>query len=151
MIALSVDSAKNIAIGAAGVFVVFSLLSAWVIKNVVTKIIMIVLMVGLALGVWTQRTSLQDCADKAQAAVKTGNTDAVGGDLQVLRHRSPEVGRSSRTTSRYTQGAPNRASSGSTSPWQKSAGWLVGASWRQPGSTTSSALAMRSAMRVMPS
>jgi hypothetical protein len=77
MIALSVDSAKNIAIGAAGVFVVLSLLSAWVIKNVVGKIIMIVLMVGLALGAWTQRASLQDCANKAQAAAQTGSTDAL--------------------------------------------------------------------------
>jgi hypothetical protein len=77
MIALSVDSAKNIAIGAAGVFVVLSLLSAWVIKNIVGKIIMIVLMVGLALGAWTQRSSLQDCADKAKAAAQTGSTDAL--------------------------------------------------------------------------
>jgi hypothetical protein len=79
MIALSVDSAKNIAIGAAGVFVVFSLLSAWVIKNIVGKIIMIVLMVGLALGAWTQRNSLQDCATKAKAAAQTGNTAALDG------------------------------------------------------------------------
>jgi hypothetical protein len=79
MIALSVDSAKNLAIGAAGVFVVLSLLSAWIIKNVVGKIIMIVLMVGLALGAWTQRTSLQDCADKAKAAAQTGSTTALDG------------------------------------------------------------------------
>jgi protein-S-isoprenylcysteine O-methyltransferase Ste14 len=78
MIALSVDSAKNIAIGAAGVFVVFSLLSAWIIKNIVGKIIMIVLMVGLALGAWTQRTSLQECADKAKAAAQAGNTSLDG-------------------------------------------------------------------------
>lgn len=72
MSALSVDSAKNIAIVLAVVFVVFSFLSAWLIKNVVTKIIMIVLMVGLAFGAWTQRTSLQDCAAKAKTAVAKG-------------------------------------------------------------------------------
>jgi hypothetical protein len=77
MFALSVDSAKNIAIGAAGVFVVFSLLSAWVIKNVVAKVITTVLMIGLAFGAWTQRTSLQECATKAQAAVQTGGAAAV--------------------------------------------------------------------------
>jgi hypothetical protein len=77
MIAISVDSAKNIAIGAAGVFVVFSLLSAWIIKNIVGKIVMIVLMVGLALGAWTQRTSLQDCADKAKVAAQSGDPNAL--------------------------------------------------------------------------
>jgi hypothetical protein len=70
MIALSVASAKNIAIGAAGVFVVFSLLSAWIIKNIVGKVIMIVLTVGLALGAWTQRGNLQDCANNAEVAAQ---------------------------------------------------------------------------------
>ncbi len=77
MTALTVDTAKNIAIGAAGVFVVLSLLSAWVIKNVVMKIISIALMVGLAAGAYTQRSNLQSCAAKAQSAVQSTNPGSV--------------------------------------------------------------------------
>ncbi len=66
MLALSLESAKTLAIVVAAVFVVFAVASAWMIKNITTKIIAVVLLAGLALGVWTQRTSLQDCADKAK-------------------------------------------------------------------------------------
>ena len=73
MIALSLESAKTIAIVVAVVFVVLSVISALVIKSIVTKLIMVVLMACLALGVWTQRTSLQDCADRAQAKAEAGD------------------------------------------------------------------------------
>jgi hypothetical protein len=76
MSALSVDSAKNIAIVVVVVFVVLSILSAVVIKSIVTKVIMILLLGGLALGVWTQRSSLSDCVDKAQAEITTGSAGA---------------------------------------------------------------------------
>ena len=74
MVALSLDSAKTIAIVVVLVFVALSVISALVIKSIVTKLIMVVLMACLALGVWTQRTSLQDCADKAKA----GSLDVSG-------------------------------------------------------------------------
>ena len=67
MIAMTLESAKTIAIVVIVVFVVLSVISALVIKSIVTKLIMVVLMACVALGVWTQRTSLQDCADRAQA------------------------------------------------------------------------------------
>lgn len=67
MIALTLESAKTIAIVVVIVFVVLSVISALVIKSIVTKLIMVVLMACLALGVWTQRSSLQDCADRAKA------------------------------------------------------------------------------------
>lgn len=66
MLALSLESAKTLAIVVAAAFVVFAVVSAWMIKNITTKIIAVVVLAGLALGVWTQRTSLQDCADKAK-------------------------------------------------------------------------------------
>ncbi len=77
MTALSLDSAKNIAIVVALVFLVLTVASAWLIKNIVTKLIMIVLMGGLALGAWTQRTSLQDCASKARDGFDSGSTTPV--------------------------------------------------------------------------
>lgn len=76
MSALSVDSAKNIAIVVAVVFVVLSVVSAIIIKNVVTKLILVVLLGGLALGAWSQRSSLSDCADQAQAEIANGTVGA---------------------------------------------------------------------------
>jgi len=72
VVALSVESAKSIAIVAAIALLAFAVISAWVIKNVTMKIISIVLLLGLGLGVWTQRTNLQDCADRAKAKVDAG-------------------------------------------------------------------------------
>ena len=70
--ALSLESAKTSAIFIVIAFVAFAVISAWLIKNITMKIISIVLMVGLGLGVWTQRSNLQDCADNAEAKVGAG-------------------------------------------------------------------------------
>ncbi|MBI4884085.1 MAG: hypothetical protein HY826_08530 [Actinobacteria bacterium] len=72
MTALSLESAKTIGIVVVLAFVAFAVISAWVIKNITMKIISVLLMVGLGLGAWTQRGSLQDCADKAKAKVEAG-------------------------------------------------------------------------------
>ncbi len=88
MIALSLDSAKTIAIVVVLFFVALSVISALVIKSIVTKLIMVVLMACLALGVWTQRTSLQDCADKAKAKAEALDVSGLtctffGTDIEV--------------------------------------------------------------------
>ncbi len=72
MTALSLQSAKTLAIVIAIAFIAFAVISAWVIKNLTMKIISIALLLGLGLGVWTQRTNLQDCADRAKAKVEAG-------------------------------------------------------------------------------
>jgi hypothetical protein len=77
MSSLSVDSAKNLAIGAVVVFLVMALASAWVVKHAVTKMITMALMAGLALGAWTQRSNLEQCLDRATLAVDVGAADSV--------------------------------------------------------------------------
>jgi high-affinity Fe2+/Pb2+ permease len=77
MIALSVDSAKNLAIGLAILFLVLSIVSALIVKKIVTKIILVVLLAGLALGAYTQRASLKDCVEKGQQEIESG-TAGVG-------------------------------------------------------------------------
>ena len=72
MTALSLESAKTVAIVIAIAFVAFAVISAWLIKNVTMKIVSILVLVGLGLGVWTQRSNLQDCADRAKAKVEAG-------------------------------------------------------------------------------
>jgi len=65
MTAVSLDTAKNIAVIVIVAFVLVGIVSAWMIKTVMTKIIVAVVMAGLAIAVYSQRASLQDCADKA--------------------------------------------------------------------------------------
>lgn len=67
MTALTVETAKNIGIAIAVGLVALMLVMAFVIKNVTTKLITVFIIGGLAFGVWTQRSSLQECADKVRA------------------------------------------------------------------------------------
>ncbi len=78
MTALSLDDAKNIAIALATVLVVGAGVSFWIMKTIVQKIAVALLLGLLAFAVWTQRVSLQDCADKVQ-----GNFERVGTDVTV--------------------------------------------------------------------
>jgi hypothetical protein len=73
MLALGLDAAKNIAIAVVIGFVALSLLAASAIKNVTGKIITSLLMIGFALGVWTQRSSLQECADRVKDKAEVGD------------------------------------------------------------------------------
>lgn len=78
MIALSLDEAKNIALALATVLVVGAAVSFWVMKTIVQKVAVAALLGLLAFAVWTQRVSLQDCADKVQA-----NYERIGTDVTV--------------------------------------------------------------------
>ncbi|HSB87708.1 MAG TPA: hypothetical protein VLD86_15460 [Ilumatobacteraceae bacterium] len=88
MTALTVESAKNLGIVVAAVLIALMLAMAWLVKNVTAKIISVVLIGGLAFGVWTQRTSLQDCANRVRERVAVGDTTDVtctflGTDIKV--------------------------------------------------------------------
>lgn len=74
MPALSLESAKDLAIGAVVVFLVLAAMSAWVIKHTITKLLAVVLTAGLALGAWTQRTNLETCAQRAVVAATNSVT-----------------------------------------------------------------------------
>jgi hypothetical protein len=88
MTAMTVESAKNIGIAVAVALVMLMLLSAFVIKKVTMKLLTVVILGGLAFGMWTQRSSLQDCADKVKARGVLGDTTDVtctflGSDIKV--------------------------------------------------------------------
>jgi hypothetical protein len=70
--------------------VALMLVMAFVIKNVTTKLLSVVIIGGLAFGVWTQRSSLQNCADKLRARVAAGDASDVtcsfiGSDINITR------------------------------------------------------------------
>jgi uncharacterized membrane protein YqjE len=83
MTALTVDTAKNIGIAIAVGLVALMLVMAIVIKNVTAKLITVVLIGGLAFLVWTQRSSLQDCADKVRADASDEECKFLGSHVKV--------------------------------------------------------------------
>ena len=74
MLALTLDTAKNIAIALAVVFAIGSVAAAWIMKTIVQKVATALVLAVLAFAVWTQRTSLQDCADKVKDAYEREGT-----------------------------------------------------------------------------
>ena len=67
MLALSLGQAKTIAVVVMIAFVVLGLVSAWLLKTIIQKVVVLVILLGLAGLTWYQRDSLQDCADQARA------------------------------------------------------------------------------------
>jgi uncharacterized membrane protein YfcA len=68
VLAITLSEAKNIAIGLVVVFVLGAIASAWIMKTIMQKVAVALVLAVLAFAVWTQRTSLQDCADKVKDA-----------------------------------------------------------------------------------
>lgn len=66
MLALSLDTAKNAAIVVVIVFIVGSFAAVWIMKTIIQKFATAFVLLLLAFAVYTQRTSLQDCADKVK-------------------------------------------------------------------------------------
>lgn len=74
MLALTVEAARNLAIVIVALVVALAVLAARLITNVTAKVVTVLILGGLALGVWAQRSSLQDCADRARADPSAGET-----------------------------------------------------------------------------
>jgi len=94
MTALTLDTAKNVGIAAAVGLIALMLVMAFVVKNVTAKLISILIIGGLAFGIWTQRSSLQDCADKVRARGVLGDTSDVtcsflGSDVDISTPSAP--------------------------------------------------------------
>lgn len=86
MLALDLEAAKKLAIVLVIGFALLSLAAGIIIKNVVMKLIMCLLLAGLALGAWSQRSTLQSCADDVRARAGDGTTITCtffGSDIDV--------------------------------------------------------------------
>jgi hypothetical protein len=75
VLALSLDQATNLALIVATVLVVGAVAVFWVMKTVVQKLVVAVLLALLAFATWSQRASLQECADKVRANLGDGALD----------------------------------------------------------------------------
>lgn len=94
MLALTLGQAKTIAVLVVLALVGLAVFSAWVMKEVVQKVTLVVILGLLALLVWTQRSSLQECADKVKAAgTEINNPDVdttcsfLGRDIEIKRNQ----------------------------------------------------------------
>jgi membrane protein implicated in regulation of membrane protease activity len=67
MLALTLEAAKNGAIVAVVVFAALAIASAWLMKTIAQKVALAVVLGLLAILVWTQRASLDDCAKRVRA------------------------------------------------------------------------------------
>ncbi len=75
MFGITLETARNIAIAVVVLFVVGAIAAAWLMKTIVQKVAVIVILLALAFAVWSQRTSLEDCADKVQENFELAGTD----------------------------------------------------------------------------
>jgi hypothetical protein len=82
MFALTLDDAKTIAVVVATALAVGAVVSFWVVKSVVQKLAVAALLALLAFAVWSQRVSLQDCADKVQDNFELAGTDVTVTDTE---------------------------------------------------------------------
>ncbi len=67
--AMTLGTAKAIAVAAVVLFALGTIVSAWLFKNVALKAGMAAVFALLTLLIWTQRQSLVDCQDQVRASV----------------------------------------------------------------------------------
>jgi hypothetical protein len=69
--ALTTDSAKSSALIGLAVVVVLAIIAALVIKAIVTKVLSLAVAAIMAFGLFSQRTAIQDCANKVKKEALT--------------------------------------------------------------------------------
>jgi len=62
VVGINLDTARNVAVVVAVVALVLAVLSAWLMKVMISKIAGALVLGVIALLAWTQRTALDDCA-----------------------------------------------------------------------------------------
>lgn len=90
MLALTLGQAKTIAAIVVGALLVVAIAGAWVMKEVTQKVVLVVIVGLLALLVWTQRTALDECADKVREGGIRGDTTCsfFGQDIRITTDRT---------------------------------------------------------------
>ena len=91
MLALTLGQAKTIAVLIVIVLVALAIGSAWLMKTIAQKAALVAILGLLAVLVWSQRTSLDECADKVrEGGVQVDTTCAFfGRDINISTNRTP--------------------------------------------------------------
>jgi hypothetical protein len=82
VLALTLDNAETIALVAATALAIGAVVAFFVMKSIAQKLAAAVLLGLLAYAVWTQRVSLQDCADKVKDNVELAASDVAITDTE---------------------------------------------------------------------
>ncbi len=85
MIALTVDTAKNIAILVLAAVLVAGVLAVKITKTVTQKAVAVVIVLCIGLGVWTQRTNVTDCAEQVRSGQESSTTCTFFGQEVTVR------------------------------------------------------------------
>lgn len=70
--AFDLDTAKNTSLFTVAGAVLLALAAVWLVKQVVTKVLTVVVLLAIAALVWSQRAELTDCADEVRATMAAG-------------------------------------------------------------------------------
>ena len=76
MLALTLDTARDAGLAILAGAVVTAVVIAWVIRTIMSKMIALALGAAVVVVVWSQRESLQDCADGVGTTLAAGAVDA---------------------------------------------------------------------------
>lgn len=94
VLAIDAQTASKALVVAAAGFVGLAIVSAFVMKKIVTKIASLVILLGLGVLMWSQRVPLQDCLDGVQAATSVEDLDTTctvfGRELTVPTSMIPD-------------------------------------------------------------
>lgn len=90
MLALTLGQAKTLAILIVLALVVMAIGSAWLMKTVAQKVALVAILGLMALLVWSQRSSLDECADKVrEGGIRVDTTCSFfGRDINISTNRS---------------------------------------------------------------
>lgn len=80
VLAFDLDTAKNTSIYVIAGAILLALAAVWLVKQVITKLLTVAILLAIAGLVWTQRTELTDCADDVRASWTATNTTGVTAD-----------------------------------------------------------------------
>jgi hypothetical protein len=75
VLGVAFDTIRDVALAIVVGAIVLAVVLALVIKSIVSKLVVIGVLLVVALVVWQQRGSVEDCADKVGATLSAGATD----------------------------------------------------------------------------
>ena len=70
--AFDLDTAKNTSLYTVAAAVLLALAAVWLVKQVVTKVLTVAVLLAIAGLMWSQRAELTDCADRVRDTISAG-------------------------------------------------------------------------------
>lgn len=83
MLALTLGQAKTIAVVVVLVLIAGAVISAWLMNQLIQKLMLIVVLAALAVVVWSERSSLDDCADRVRDEGRAATCSFLGRDVTI--------------------------------------------------------------------